>query len=198
MFESDVRGTIEALLQGYDGRFKMKTVLRQLRLSRTAILKHVRRMVDSGELVRQGAGPGTHYIRGPGWGGAPSGILRTPERNGFWAGLMAYAPRAAYVELFAVLGPSATQRTQARRALGGLAGREYIVVDFRRVERVTEAFVQELLSDWSWEMAEMGTAQIEPINVAPSLQPIVDRVLRLRDVRRGQDGVMWGRGSTRD
>ena len=112
--------------------------------------------------------------------------------------MMACAPRAAYVELFAVLGPIATQRTQARRALVGLAAREYIVVDFRRVEHVTEAFVQELLSDWSWEMAEMGTAQIEPINVAPSLRPIVERVLRLRDVRRGQDGVMWGRGSTRD
>jgi hypothetical protein len=198
MFESDVRGTIEALLLSLDGRFKMKTVLRQLRLSRTAILKHVRRMVDSGELVRQGAGPGTHYVRGPGWSGEPSGIVRTPERNGFWAGLMAWAPRAAYVELFAVLGATATRRTQARRALDGLTGREYIVVDFRRVERVTEQFVQELLCDWTWEMAEMGSTQIEPINVHPLLQPIVERVLRLRDVRRGHDGVMWGRGSTRD
>ena len=81
MFESDVRGTIEALLQGFDGRFKMKTVLRQLRLSRTAILKHVRRMVDSGELVRQGAGPGTHYVRGPG------GEARRQESSGRRSGM---------------------------------------------------------------------------------------------------------------
>jgi hypothetical protein len=194
MPESDVPGTVEALLQTF-GRFKMKTVLRQVRLSRTAIVKHLSRMVDSGELVRQGAGPGTHYVRGPGFRDESTGALRTPDREGFWAALMAGLPRAAYIELFALLGTSATRRTQARRALVGLTGRDFIVVDFRAVEHVTEPFVQEILCDWPWET---GQAQIEPINVSPSIQPIVQRVLRLREVRRGRDGVLWGRGPTRD
>jgi hypothetical protein len=173
----------------------MKTVLRQVQLSRTAILKHVSRMVDSGELVRQGAGPGTHYVRGPGWGGEASGVLRTSERNGFWAALLEELPRAAYLDVFTVLGARALRRTQARRALDGLVGRDFIVADFRGVEQVSEPFVQELLCDGPWDM---GMGLVEPINVRSSHEPIIQRVLRLRDARRGREGIPWGRGPTRD
>jgi hypothetical protein len=186
---SEIRSTIEAIALTRS-RFKVKHVLRQIRVSRQAIWKQLRSMVDSGELIRQGSGPGSHYARGPGFGAAVEGAARTSDHEGFWAELMSRCSKAAYIELYTTLGANATQRAQAQRVLERLAGRDLIVADFRRVGHATEPFVDELLCNWPTEWC----ARVEPINVPSAIQPIIDRVLRLRKARIGQRDVLWGTG----
>ncbi|HYX90193.1 MAG TPA: hypothetical protein VE782_01420 [Myxococcaceae bacterium] len=191
---SDVPGTIHALLL-VRSRFKMKHVIRQVQVSRQAILKHLNRMVDSGELARQGSGPGTHYVAGPGWG-APEerGAARTPDHEGFWKELMERCQNAAYLDLFAAVGPALSRRAQAKRVLDRLYRRDLIVADFHHASSVTEAFADELLVQWpsTWG------ARMQPINVSAQLEPVIERVLRLRDARQGRDYVLWGKGPSRD
>jgi hypothetical protein len=186
---SEIRLTIEAIALTR-GRFKVKHILRQVRVSRQAIWKHLRSMVDSGELVRQGAGPGSHYARGPGFGAVPDGAARTSDHEGFWAELMSRCPKGAYIELYTIVGTAATQRAQATRVLEGLVGRDLIVADFRGLRRATEQFVDELLCKWPTEWC----ARVEPINVPSAIQPIIERVLRLRKARVGRPDILWGSG----
>ena len=186
---SQIRSTIEAAALTL-GRFKIKHVLKQVQVSRQAVWKQLRSMVESGELIRQGSGPGAHYVPGPGFGVAPAGAARTSDHQGFWADLMSRCQNAAYIELRVMVGTGARHRAQAKRVLDGLIRRDLIVADFRGVEEATEPFLQELLIEWP----SLFFARVEPINVSSSIQPILDRVLRLRDARLGRPDVLWGTG----
>jgi hypothetical protein len=117
--------------------------------------------------------------------------MRTPPRERRRRGRR--GPRtktAAYVDLFAAVGPAVSRRTQAKRVLDELFGRDLIVADFRRVSSATEAFADELLVDWprSWG------ARVEAINLSANVERVVGRVLHLRDARHGQKHILWGKG----
>lgn len=176
MTHDQMREVIEGLLRRRKEWFTTGELGRAANISRQAALKHVNKLVQSGELESFGARADRHYGAGPGWDRGHGAVWRGHERTWFWADIGKYVPKLAYIDLGSSLGHAITRRSQMRSVGHDLDRFQWVVIDCWCVERMSEAAAHELFVHIVYEC---NLIYVEPINMTPEVAAVVHRVMRV-------------------
>ena len=112
-----------------------------LGVSRQAIWRHVRRLIETGALVAESAGRGTRYRPGPRMLLPASSLL---DARPFWSELARRFPDFTHVQV-QLVARGLSRKADAELLIQALPRRAMVVFDLERVERVGEAFARHLL-----------------------------------------------------
>ena len=147
-------------------------------ISRQAVWKRLKPLVDSGELQIDGIGRGVRYRPGPGssW---RDGVVRGGDltSSGFWVALCAQVKGLVYV----AVGRAARgtlRGDHARALLMDLDLRQFVILDFAGVERVGARFAAALFS-----CLEVCSSRLAMINVSKDVARALARARRLDGLR---------------
>lgn len=157
----------DVLANGFarQGFITSRQLQRAMGISRQSVWERLRLLVQSGELAFDGFGRGIRYVPGPGWP-LDRGVVRggVDQGGGFWEHLTSEAPELAYVSVRRA--SRGTQRAEHARALVfGLDLKDFVIVDFEGLDRISDPFADALLRG----LAEGGTQSVT-INACPAVQ----------------------------
>ncbi|MFZ5468978.1 MAG: STAS-like domain-containing protein [Myxococcota bacterium] len=177
---SDVKSVVERLARR--GPFGNRQVATELKVSRQAVHKQLRLMVERGELEVVGQGRSARYqrvnqegqLRGVASGSSPASV--------FWKELVSELRATSYVELFPVASHFST-RAEARKLLDDCPMGNRVIVDFHGVSSVTPAFADELFNAQAWANA----LRLQAINAAASVEAEIVRALLKHQARTRDD-----------
>lgn len=177
----DIRSAVERELVVRKGRFSNKHIAEALGISRQTAAIHLKRLVTSGELVRQGNGRGVKYSKGPCWDALDRrGVAVSPNIKSLWHEVARRCVSFVYVELRAF---SATFRTAAQatnllphgfRQLSA----PLIVFDFEGVVHIDRPFVRGLIEELDGRILRTTF-----INAVPTVRAVLDYVLATESAR---------------
>lgn len=171
----DIKPVIEALLARRPNGFRNKHVAEALGISPARACQLLARRIQSGELARID-GPRSRYIRGRDWRTADGRFVRGAGSKGFWRSLIRAYPELGYVALRGLGLMKLRSRQQIRAELRGMIGRpRYLVVDFERVNSISEAVAHELFR----EIPSYWGMQVEAINAEPRVAQTIQYVIRV-------------------
>lgn len=174
-----VRQVVQALLEEQQV-FRAREIVAATGLSRNVVHRHLRRLVAIGALTMLGERRGVRYQLGS--SDVRLGSDKQSRRRLFWNSVEELFPkrstssRLAYVEL-ARSGLRLQTRRQARILLEPYNMFVALVLDFRGVLRVSEAFIHELYFGNS-ELG--GPTSLQEVNAAPEVEQVIARVFDMR------------------
>jgi hypothetical protein len=179
-YEIDLRDTLDDAFRRF-GSVSNRQLQRAFRISRQAVWKRLRPLVDSGELAITGVGRGIRYVRGPGHGDFGGIVRGRPDPGDFWRKLGEALPALVYVSVRSAAA-RVSRRADFEALLGGISlyGR-HLVLDFEGVPDVGQPFAEALYRQVFRDQIDPSGALL--IHVSQAIQERLDRA-RFRDEMR--------------